>query len=128
MYIFLKPNESKDERKVNIIKFWRKLGYKLYSLIQTSDKIDEKLKEKIIPEFCLQYSRETMTSFLSKFESGEIEINYNETNAINVAEIASSYSDEEYKILLDKVKESLSELDEEYTILVNKLNSEEFKL
>ena len=104
MNISLKENFSKKQRDTAIRYAWKTMGLELFDICQCSKQISPDIKIKITQSICEEYARQEVVPFLSNFACGDFNLNYDETNAISLADVISEMKPEVYEQLIKQIK------------------------
>ena len=115
MKISLKENYSKEQRNSAIKFAWQNMGLELYEICQSSEKIKDSIKSKLTRSVCEEYARQQVIPFLNNFASGDFELNYEEENAISLANVISHMKEKDYDQLIEQIKEKEEKIEEGQT-------------
>lgn len=105
MNITLEEKFTKKERYIAIKNAWITLGDELYDFAQNSKKIDEATKTKLSVEICREHARQEIVPVLTRFGTGNFNINFDETRAELLGKTVSSLTDSEYAKILKQAEE-----------------------
>ena len=103
MNIRIYNNLPEADRLITIRDACNQLGNELYDICQKSENIDLETKSKLTKKICAEYARQGIQSMLGVFAQADIKIEYDENNAISLANVISKMSKENYDELIYQI-------------------------